>query len=61
MKKIFIFVLAQDSPRRKYNVFIGGGVYVNIEDKNENFWITSDDWAEEGVKCLSKLANNIVL
>ena len=58
---LIFFLFKKDSPRRKYNVFIGGGVYANVQDKTENWWIESQDWLESGAKCLDKLANNIML
>jgi len=51
----------KDSPRRKYNVFIGGGVYANTMNNHEGWWITKKDWEENGVKCLKNLANSIML
>eukprot|EP01016_Furgasonia_blochmanni_P048982 TRINITY_DN7380_c0_g1_i12.p1 TRINITY_DN7380_c0_g1~~TRINITY_DN7380_c0_g1_i12.p1 ORF type:complete len:341 (+),score=61.51 TRINITY_DN7380_c0_g1_i12:386-1408(+) len=42
-----------DPPRRKYNVFIGAGVYAKVMDKQPGFWLTRQDWDEQGARLMS--------
>jgi len=51
----------KDSPRRKYNVFIGGGVFANTMNNHEGWWITRKDWEEQGPRCLKNLSNSLML
>ncbi|KAF9106761.1 Arp2/3 complex subunit, actin nucleation center [Mortierella sp. AM989] len=48
----------EDPPRRKHMVFLGGAVLANIMQDKEHFWITKQEWEEQGVRALDKL--NIV-
>jgi actin-related protein 2 len=50
-----------DPPRRKYNVFIGAGVYCNASDQAPDWWITKQDWEEAGPQCLKKAQQNVAL
>jgi len=50
-----------DPPRRKYNVFIGGGVFANIMDKSEGWWITKAQWQESGPQILRKIGDHLTL
>lgn len=45
----------EDPPRRKHMVFLGGAVLADIMKGREEFWITRDEWFEQGVKSLDKL------
>ncbi|KAG0204016.1 Arp2/3 complex subunit, actin nucleation center [Mortierella sp. GBA30] len=45
----------EDPPRRKHMVFLGGAVLANIMQDKEHFWITKQEWEEEGVRALDKL------
>ncbi|KAG0369498.1 actin family [Gamsiella multidivaricata] len=49
----------EDPPRRKHMVFLGGAVLANIMQDKEQFWITKQEWEEQGVRALDKL--NVVL
>jgi len=50
-----------DPPRRKYNVFIGGGVFANIMDKTEGWWIDKKQWMESGPQILKKIGDSMAL
>lgn len=45
----------EDPPRRKHMVFLGGAVLANIMKDKQNWWITKQEWEEEGERCLEKL------
>ncbi|CAG8454618.1 4319_t:CDS:2 [Ambispora leptoticha] len=45
----------EDPPRRKHMVFLGGAVLANIMKDRETWWITKQEWEEEGIKALDKL------
>ncbi|KAF8930657.1 actin family [Dissophora ornata] len=45
----------EDPPRRKHMVFLGGAVLANIMQDKEHFWITKQEWEEQGVRALDKL------
>lgn len=45
----------EDPPRRKHMVFLGGAVLADIMKGRETFWITKEEWAEQGVRALDKL------
>lgn len=36
-------------------VFLGGAVLANIMKDKQSWWITKQEWEEEGVKSLEKL------
>ncbi|CAB4275480.1 unnamed protein product [Prunus armeniaca] len=44
----------EDPPRRKHMVYLGGAVLAGIMKDAPEFWITREDYLEEGVACLSK-------
>ncbi|KAJ0972537.1 hypothetical protein J5N97_020496 [Dioscorea zingiberensis] len=44
----------EDPPRRKHMVYLGGAVLAGIMKDAPDFWITRQDYLEEGVNCLSK-------
>lgn len=45
----------EDPPRRKHMVFLGGSVLADIMKDRSEFWITRQDWEEQGARCLTKL------
>jgi len=45
----------EDPPRRKHMVFLGGAVLAEIMKNKESFWITKQEYEEQGLKCLEKL------
>lgn len=45
----------EDPPRRKDMVFIGGAVLAEVMKDREFFWITNQEYQEEGVSVLKKL------
>jgi len=46
----------EDPPRRKHMVFLGGSVLADImKDKGSSFWVTKQEWEEQGVQALNKL------
>lgn len=47
-----------DSPRRKHMVFIGGAVLADIMKNRQAFWVTREDWLEQGVRSLDKLSRS---
>jgi actin-related protein 2 len=56
-RKVKIQVM--DPPRRKYNVFIGGGVFARAMQNNAGFWITQQEWAEEGRKVVNRVSGSL--
>ncbi|KAF8348013.1 actin binding protein [Amanita rubescens] len=45
----------EDPPRRKHMVFLGGAVLADIMKNREEFWISSEEWHEQGPRALEKL------
>ena len=45
----------EDPPRRKHMVFLGGAVLADIMKNREDFWVSRDEWFEQGVRALDKL------
>jgi actin-related protein 2 len=45
----------EDPPRRKHMVFLGGAVLADIMKDKEQFWVTKEEWDEQGVRALDKL------
>lgn len=45
----------EDPPRRKHMVFMGGAVLAEIMKDKENFWMSRQEYQEQGVKVMSKL------
>jgi len=45
----------EDPPLRKHMVFVGGAVLADIMKNREDFWISRDEWNEQGVRSLDKL------
>lgn len=44
-----------DPPRRKHMVFLGGAVLADIMKNRQEFWISREEWLEEGPRALDKL------
>jgi len=44
----------EDPPRRKHIVFLGGSVLADIMSDKEEFWISRQEWAEQGERILSQ-------
>ena len=45
----------EDPPRRKHMVFLGGAVLADIMKGRNEFWISREDWFEQGTAALDKL------
>lgn len=46
----------EDPPRRKHMVFLGGAVLADIMKGREEFWVTRQEYEEQGlVRSLEKL------
>lgn len=48
-------IKVEDPPRRKHAVFLGGAVLGEIMKNREAFWITKQEWQEQGIRSLEKL------
>jgi actin-related protein 2 len=44
----------EDPPRRKHMVYLGGAVLAGIMKDTPDFWITKQEYEEEGFNCLRK-------
>nr|CAD1836605.1 unnamed protein product [Ananas comosus var. bracteatus] len=44
----------EDPPRRKHMVYLGGAVLAGIMKDAPEFWITKQEYQEEGIACLTK-------
>lgn len=44
----------EDPPRRKHMVFLGGSVLADIMKDRPEFWISKEEWKEEGDRILDK-------
>ncbi|CAH1758307.1 14843_t:CDS:2 [Entrophospora sp. SA101] len=54
LKQIYLQRISDDPPRRKHMVFLGGAVLANIMKDKESWWITKQEWEEEGDRVLEK-------
>ena len=45
----------EDPPRRKHMVFLGGAVLADIMKNRNEFWVSRQEWHEQGVRALDKL------
>jgi actin-related protein 2 len=45
----------EDSPRRKHMVFLGGAVLADIMKNRQEFWVSREEWYEQGERSLEKL------
>ena len=50
MKKFKIKI--EDPPRRKHMVFLGGSVLADIMKDRAEFWMTKQDYDEQGLRIL---------
>ena len=48
----------EDPPRRKHMVFLGGAVLADIMKNREEFWISREEWFEQGEHALAKLGRS---
>jgi actin-related protein 2 len=44
----------EDPPRRRHMVFLGGAVLADIMKDKPEFWISKQEYEEEGLRCLKK-------
>lgn len=44
-----------DPPRRKHMVFLGGSVLAGLMKDRDEFWISKQEYEEQGLRCLDKL------
>lgn len=44
-----------DPPRRKHMVFLGGSVLADLMKDRDEFWISKQEYEEQGLRCLDKL------
>lgn len=56
MKKFKISI--EDPPRRKHMVFLGGSVLADIMKDKPEFWITKQDYEEQGLRCINKIGRS---
>lgn len=56
MKKFKIKI--EDPPRRKHMVFLGGSVLADIMKDKPEFWITKQEYEEQGLRILSKIGRS---
>ena len=61
-KNIKINININDSPRRKYSVFIGATVLSNVYSGSayDDYWISKRDWEESGPKIILKKCQNLL-
>jgi actin-related protein 2 len=52
LKKLKLRV--EDPPNRKHMVFLGAAVLANIMKAHDEFWISKQEWEEEGVNALHR-------
>ena len=45
----------EDPPRRKHMVFLGGAVLADIMKNRPEFWVSREEWFEQGAAALDKL------
>ncbi|RKP27337.1 actin family [Syncephalis pseudoplumigaleata] len=55
LKKFKVHI--EDPPRRKHMVFLGGAVLADIMKDKDSFWVTRQEWQEQGVRALDKLGH----
>jgi len=48
----------EDPPRRKHMVFLGGSVLADIMKDKADFWITRQEYQEQGVHALKKIGRS---
>ncbi len=50
-------IYLKDVPRRKYNVFIGSGVYANLIKDYPDQWMNKSDYDEIGVNIIKRFTS----
>ncbi|KAI8055165.1 actin family [Syncephalis plumigaleata] len=50
LKKFKVHI--EDPPRRKHMVFLGGAVLADIMKDKDSFWVTRQEWQEQGIRAL---------
>ncbi|KAI9008095.1 actin family [Gaertneriomyces semiglobifer] len=48
-------IKVEDPPRRKHAVFVGGAVLGDIMKNRDSFWVSRQEWQEQGTRALDKL------
>jgi actin-related protein 2 len=48
----------EDPPRRKHMVFLGGAVLADIMKNRDSFWISRQEWYDQGPACLERLGRH---
>lgn len=48
----------EDPPRRKHMVFLGGAVLAQIMKDKADFWVSKQEWQEQGVRALAKFGGS---
>ncbi len=48
----------EDPPRRKHMVFLGGAVLADIMKSRESFWVSRQEWYDQGARSLDRLGRN---
>lgn len=48
----------EDPPRRKDMVFIGGAVLAEVTKDRDGFWMSKQEYQEQGLKVLQKLTKS---
>lgn len=56
MKKFKINI--EDPPRRKHMVFLGGSVLADIMKDKPEFWITKQEYDEQGLRIINKIGRS---
>jgi actin-related protein 2 len=49
----------EDPPRRKHMVFLGGAVLADVMKDRPEFWISRQEWAEEGPRVLTRKCGGV--
>ncbi|KAI0251477.1 actin-related protein Arp2p [Lactifluus subvellereus] len=47
-------ICIEDPPRRKHMVFLGGADLADIMKGREEFWVSREEWYEQGIRALDK-------
>ena len=56
MKKFKINI--EDPPRRKHMVFLGGSVLADIMKDRKEFWMTKEEYDEQGLRIIDKIGKS---
>ena len=56
MKKFKINI--EDPPRRKHMVFLGGSVLADIMKDRKEFWMTKEEYDEQGLRIIDKIGRS---